>query len=146
MAKDLENTMVGNNVYILTDINAETTNGLIVQLTQWVNNMPFAKRDDLFYKEQKIQAKEAQNKIYSPYDEIPDCIPTLNVWINSGGGKTFLMQSLLSMFHLASACHGVIIKTYNLARACSSSSIIAISGTKGYRFMAEDAYNGINFF
>ena len=74
MAKDLENTMVDNNVYILTGIDAETTNGLIIQLTQWVNKIPFVKKGDLFYKEQKIipakdssvriiTAKEAQNKI-----------------------------------------------------------------------------------
>ena len=41
MAKDLENTMVGNNVYILTELSKETTNGLITQLSQWVDRLPF---------------------------------------------------------------------------------------------------------
>ena len=155
MAKDLENTMVDNNVYILTGIDAETTNGLIIQLTQWVNKIPFVKKGDLFYKEQKIipakdssvriiTAKEAQNKIYGPHEEIPEHIPTLNVWINSNGGNQFQLLSMLSIFNIASA-KGTIIRTYNIGHADSSASMIAISGTHGYRFMAEDAFNMIHY-
>ena len=131
MAKDLENTMSDNNVFILTDINAETTNGLIMQLTKWIHNLP--------------DSKAVPDKIYTPYETIPNNIPVLNVTINSGGGKTFLMQSLISLFNLASARYGTIIRTYNIARACSSASLIAVSGTKGYRYMAENAFNGVHF-
>ena len=155
MAKDLENTMVGNDVYILTNINAETTNGLIIQLTQWVNNISFVKKGDLFYKEQNIKtgedsniriinAKEATNKIYGPNEEIPKHIPTLNVWINSCGGNQSILLSILNVFNIASA-KGTIIRTYNIGHADSSASMIAVSGTKGYRFMGEDAYNMIHY-
>ena len=131
MAKDLENTMLDNNIFILTDINQETTNDLIMRLTKWMN---------------KLQPYNAvPDKIYTPYETIPDNIPVLNVYINSGGGKTFLMQSILNLFNLASARYGTIIRTYNIARACSSASLIAVSGTKGYRYMSENTFNAIHF-
>ena len=129
MAKDLENTMNGNNVYILTDITAETTNGLIMQLAQWVNG---------------LCPKKCPVKIYTPYETIPEGTNVLNVWINSGGGNQSQMLSLLSMFNIASA-KGTIIKTYNIGRASSSASMIAVSGTKGYRFMYQDADNLIHY-
>ena len=155
MAKDLENTMINNNVHILTEINAETTHGLIAQLTQWMDDLD-KKVGDLFYQEKQItpvagsslriiNVQKATDKIYSPYETIPDHIPVLNVYINSGGGKAYWMQSLLSMFHMTTALHGTIIRTYNIARACSCASMIAVSGTKGYRYMSEGAFNGIHF-
>lgn len=153
MAKDLENTMVGNNVYILTEITNETTNGLLIQLTQWVDKLPLKNNlivpqkpdekditDDTVY----IIGKANSYKSYTPYEAVPNNIPVLNVWINSGGGKTNITKSVLSVFNMASA-KGTIIKTYNLASASSSASMIAISGTPGYRYMAENAYNYIHF-
>lgn len=153
MAKDLENTMVGNNVYILTVITNETTNGLLIQLTQWVDKLPLKNNlivpqkpdekditDDTVY----IIGKDNSYKSYTPYEAVPNNIPVLNVWINSGGGKVLVMQSILTLFNMASA-KGTIIKTYNLASASSSASMIAISGTPGYRYMAENAYNYIHF-
>lgn len=153
MAKDLENTMVGNNVYILTEITNETTNGLLIQLTQWVDKLPLKNNlivpqkpdekditDDTVY----IIGKANSYKSYTPYEAVPNNIPVLNVWINSGGGKTNITKSVLSVFNMASA-KGTIIKTYNLASASSSASMIAISGTLGYRYMAENAYNYIHF-
>lgn len=153
MAKDLENTMVGNNVYILTVITNETTNGLLIQLTQWVDKLPLKNNlivpqkpdekditDDTVY----IIGKDNSYKSYTPYEAVPNNIPVLNVWINSGGGKISVMQSILTLFNMASA-KGTIIKTYNIASASSSASMIAISGTPGYRYMAENAYNYIHF-
>lgn len=153
MAKDLENTMVGNNVYILTVITNETTNGLLIQLTQWVDKLPLKNNlivpqkpdekditDDTVY----IIGKDNSYKSYTPYEAVPNNIPVLNVWINSGGGKVLVMQSILTLFNMASA-KGTIIKTYNIASASSSASMIAISGTPGYRYMAENAYNYIHF-
>lgn len=129
MAKDLENTMNGNNVYILTDINPETTNGLIMQLAQWVD---------------RLEPKNYPGKKYTPYETIPEGTNVLNVWINSGGGNQSQMLSLLNMFNIASA-KGTIIKTYNIGRANSSASMLAVSGTKGYRFMYQDADNLIHY-
>ena len=129
MAKELENTMVDNNVYLLTEITQETTNGLIMQLTQWVNALPF---------------KNKLEKIYTPYEAIPNDSHVLNIWINCCGGKNNTRQTILTLFNIASA-HGTIIKTYNLREASSNASIIAVSGTKGYRYMSEQAFNFIHF-
>ena len=131
MANSLENTMVDNNVYLLTQINGETTNGLIMQLTRWVNALPVA-------------SKKSDYKIYSPYEAIPNDMPILNVWINCGGGNSTQTLSILNMFHIASA-RGTIIKTYNIGRATSSASMIAVSGTHGYRYMGEDTFNMIHY-
>jgi len=155
MAKDLENIMEDNNVFILTNINAETTNGLIIQLTQWLNNLPFQKRDDTFYKTQKIKtstdstvfiinAKQAEDTLYKPTEIIPEHIPVLNVYINSNGGNHSQTFSLLSLFDQARA-KGAIIRTHNIAHADSCASMIAVSGTKGYRYMAQHAYQVIHY-
>ena len=131
MAKDLENTMVDNNVYLLTTINAETTNGLIMQLTRWVNALP-------------VTTPKQSEKIYSPYEVIPNNTSVLNVWINCCGGNSVQTESILNMFHMASA-RGTIVKTYNIGRASSSASMIAVSGTHGYRYMGEDASNLVHY-
>ena len=152
MAKEIENTMTDNNVYILTDINQQTTNELIAKLSQWVDKLPFVNRtiptipkpkiitDDTVY----TLGSQYSCKIYTPYEPIPENIQVLNVYINSCGGKTNQMQSILTLFHIASA-KGAIIKTYNLRQASSCGSMIAISGTHGYRYMAQDAFNYIHF-
>lgn len=153
MAKDLENTMVGNNVYILTELSKETTNGLITQLSQWVDRIPFKNNLQLPQKPDEKDITEDTVYIignnnyanaYAPYDAIPENTPVLNVWINSGGGKDNVTQSFLTILNIAAA-KGTIIKTYNLRQAGSNASIIAISGTKGYRYMAESAFNYIHF-
>ena len=131
MAKDLENTMVGNNVYLLTEITPESTNGLIIQLTQWVDNLP-------------ILRPKTEYRIYTPYEPIPKNTPVLNVWINCCGGNTNQRQSILTLFDIASI-RGTVIKTYNLRQASSCASQIAVSGTHGYRYMSESAYNFIHF-
>jgi len=133
MAKDLENTMIDNNIYLLNQISAETTNGLIMQLTQWVNALPITQ-----------QNQSTPKKIYTPYETIPGNIPVLNVWINSSGGNSVQTNSMLNMFYMASA-RGTIIKTYNIGRASSSASMIAVSGTHGYRYMGEDTFNMIHY-
>ena len=151
MAQILENTMSNNNVYILTNINPETTNDLIAQLSLWVDKLQFRKPlASPYTKKKKITDStiyvitSRQDQIYSPYEKMPDNRPVLNVYINSSGGKTSQMQSLLTLFNMASA-RGTIIKTYNLAHADSSASMIAVSGTRGYRYMSENAFNYIHF-
>lgn len=153
MAKEneLKNTMVNNNVYVLTTINPETTNELITQLSCWVDEIPLQNlipcskptNNEISDDEIRIIGSSSA-KIYSPYEVTPNNQPILNVYINSNGGKTAVMQSILTLFNIASA-KGTIIKTYNLATASSSASMIAISGTRGYRFMSENAYNYIHF-
>ena len=88
MAKDLENIMISNNIYILTDITNETTNGLLINLTQWVDKLPFKNTltlpqkpdekditDDTFY----VIGKNNSYKANTPYKAIPENIPVLNV-------------------------------------------------------------------
>lgn len=133
MAKDLENIMDGNNVFLSTEINQASTNGVIVQLTKWVNALPIIK-----------PSENSGWKIYTPYETIPNDIPVLNIWINCCGGKTNLRHSLSTLLNIASA-RGTIVKTYNLRQASSSASMIAISGTHGYRYMAQNAFNYIHF-
>lgn len=133
MAKDLENTMVDNNIYLLTQITPESTNGLIMQLTRWVNALPIIK-----------PSENSKWKIYPPYEAVPNETPVLNAWINSGGGNVIQTKSILNMFHMASA-RGAIIKTYNIGRASSCASMIAVSGTHGYRYMGESSYNMIHY-
>ncbi len=150
MAKEIENTMVDNNVYIFTDINQQTTNELIAKLSQWVDKLPFSaktktphpKEEDIT--EDTVYPIGASYKIYTPYEAIPTNIPVLNVYINSCGGKTNQMHSILTLFNIASA-KGAIVKTYNLRNASSCASMIAISGTHGYRYMAQNAFNYIHF-
>ncbi len=147
MAKEteLKNAMVDNNIYILTTISPETTNELIAQLSHWVDVLPFPNHVERNQQptENDISGNYSK-KIYSPYEMVPTSCPTINVYINSNGGKVVVMQSILTLFNMASA-KGTIIKTYNLASASSSASMIAISGTLGYRYMAENAYNYIHF-
>lgn len=147
MAKEteLKNAMVDNNIYILTTISPETTNELIAQLSHWVDVLPFPNHVERNQQptENDISGNYSK-KIYSPYEMVPTSCPTINVYINSNGGKVLVMQSILTLFNMASA-KGTIIKTYNLASAISSASMIAISGTLGYRYMAENAYNYIHF-
>lgn len=131
MAKDLENNMVDNNIYLLTQINPETTNSLIMQLTRWVNALPVANKKDIC-------------KIYSPYEVIPNDIPVLNIWINCSGGNSVQTKSILNMLHMASA-RGTIVKTYNIGRVSSSASMIAVSGTHGYRYMGQNTYNLVHY-
>ena len=121
----IKNTMVENNLYITSDINTETTNEVIIKLTQWVDTLPVL--------------PQTNTKDTSPQNK-----PVLNIYINSYGGKFSILHPILTLMNIATA-QGVIIKTYNLYHADSCASVIAISGTKGYRYMAENGYNLIHF-
>jgi ATP-dependent protease ClpP protease subunit len=151
----MENSMKDNNVFLTVQLNPETTNGVIRDMTTWLNNIPFVKKGNMFYKREALadidnpdkaifSSIAATDKIYTPYEEIPKHIPVLNVYINCSGGDALQLKSILSMFHMASA-RGVIIRTYNIGRASSSASMIAISGTHGYRIMDEYAFNLIHY-
>lgn len=155
MAKDTENIMEDNNLYIMTSISQDTTNNLIIKLSKWVDTLPFAKKtehtalvkneqdpitDDSVY----IIGKRNSTKIFSPYEILPKDQPVLNIYINSPGGIFEQTYPILSLIDMASA-RGAIIKTYNLYSAASCASIIALSGTHGYRYMAERAHNLIHF-
>ena len=155
MAKDTENIMEDNNLYIITSISPDTTNNMIIKLSQWVNALPLAKKteeptlvkneeepitDDTVY----IIGQGNHSKILSPYEKFPDSQPVLNIYINSPGGNFEQTYPILSLIDMASA-RGAIIKTYNLYSAASCASAIAVYGTNGYRYMAERAHNIVHF-
>ena len=114
----IKNIMVENNLYITSDITPETTNDAIIKLSQWVNALP-----------------------EKPTNENT---PILNIYIDSWGGKFNILHPILTLMNMATA-RGTIIKTYNLYNASSCASVLAISGTKGYRYMAENGYNLVHF-
>lgn len=146
MAKDLENTMINNNLYIMTTINSETTMDALIKLTQWVDALPIRKNNTIV-KPKKITDDTVYvigAKIFSPYEAIPSNRTVLNVYINCNGGTNMMTDSILTLFNIASS-KGTIIKTYNLNNASSNASRIAVSGTKGYRYMAQNAYNFIHY-
>ena len=158
-----ENSMKSNNVYIFTNIYEETTNNLIKSLSEWVQTKSMPKPTEEKTNEQKSQNLKKQipgtyvchrpqksgntkqsDTIIMPYDKWPENKPLLNVYINSSGGQVYTLLALLSLIHMAKA-NGTIVRTFNLAWAASAASILTISGTKGYRYMAEDASNYIHF-
>ena len=128
---DFKNTMVNNNIYIRTYIDDEKCADVISGLSQM---------------EQKTQFKpnNKPTKIIAPYENFGPNQPNLNVYITSDGGDLFVARAIINLFNMLNA-KGVIIRTYNLSYAASSASVIAISGTPGYRYMAYDAYNFIHF-
>ena len=73
----------------------------------------------------KIVAEEAKKK---------EGIVKIN--IDSGGGYVYALKNMLSMVEFAKK-EGVIIETYALGIAYSCASILAASGTKGYRCIGE---------
>lgn len=133
--KAQENTMFENMIFMCTEITEETTNKMTANLIEWVSKLKPAKAE--------ILAKNTTT-IISPYDEWPENQPVLEVYLQTPGGEIPVAQSIMSLFKMARA-KGTIIKTINLSKAASCGSLLAVSGTKGYRYMAEDAYNLIHY-
>ena len=133
--KTQENMMQDNMIFMCTEITEETTNKMTAKLIEWVNKLKPAKAE--------ILAKNTAT-IISPYNEWPENQPVLEVYLQTPGGVISVAKSIMSLFKMARA-KGAIIKTINLSQAASCGSLLAVSGTKGYRYMAEDAYNLIHY-
>lgn len=90
--------------------------------------------------------------IYGPFDDsiatdiIPDLIaeiecqkklkePKISFYIDSNGGSTRYLYNILALIESAKLS-GIIIETYVFGVAYSCGSILAASGTKGYRFIS----------
>ena len=157
------NSMDGNNVYIFTNIYDETTAGLIKSLSKWVKTKSMPKPIEekpstknskdlqkqfpdkhICHKPSKPEIIHQSGKIIMPYEKWPEDKPLLDIYVNSSGGSVYTLMAILTLIHMAKA-NGTIVRTTNLAWAASAASIITISGTKGYRYMAEDALNYIHF-
>lgn len=134
-----ENSMIGNDIFITTNINEETTSNMIKSFARWVQNATLPRRA-----ENDQKNKQNKPKIIAPYDAWPAGQPVLNIYLATPGGDAYVLQSILTLMHMAQA-KGTIVRTYNISRASSCGSLIAVSGNKGYRYMAENAYNLIHY-
>ena len=126
---DFKNTIKDNNVYLQTSIDDDKCADVIAGLTQF---------------EQKTISKQQSSTIIAPYDNFSDDQTILNVYITSDGGDGLVARAIIELFNRLQA-KGVIIRTHNLSYAASAASLIAVSGTPGYRYMAHDAYNLIHY-
>ena len=120
------------NVQIFDEITMKTCGELIGNMAQIIGQLPV---------QQPII--NASDRIVSPYDISPDKF-VFDVIINSPGGEFGAYKSIAAMFSLAKA-KGAIIRTNNIAMACSAASLLAVQGTIGYRIMSESAYNLVHY-
>jgi ATP-dependent protease ClpP protease subunit len=63
---------------------------------------------------------------------------SLEFWINSEGGDASRAFALVELIYLAQR-KGFIVETFVLCDAYSAGSIVAVAGSKGYRWVARDA-------
>ena len=68
----------------------------------------------------------------------------INIWVNSPGGYTHVLKTLLDAVELAQH-RGVEVATYATGAAYSCGSLLAASGTPGLRFMGRTASHLIHF-
>ena len=120
------------NVQIFDELNMKTSSEMIGNLAQIIAQLPTDK-----------QIAPISTEIVSPYDISPNVF-VFDVAINSPGGDFHTYKSIASMFALAKS-RGAIVRTHNIAYACSGASLLAIQGTPGYRIMTETAYNLIHY-
>lgn len=67
-------------------------------------------------------------------------VGVIKVFIDSNGGYARYLYDLLALIERAKAM-GVIVETYVFGMAASCGSILAASGTKGFRFIGENAHH-----
>jgi ATP-dependent protease ClpP protease subunit len=70
--------------------------------------------------------------------------PRINLWINSPGGYTHVLKSILDAVELAQS-RGVEVATYATGAVFSCGSLLAVSGTPGLRFMGKTAHHLLHF-
>lgn len=68
----------------------------------------------------------------------------INLWINSPGGYTHVLKTLLDGVELAKS-RGVEVATYATGMAFSCGSLLAAAGTPGLRFMGRTAQHLVHF-
>lgn len=129
---DIKNIITGNNIYIRTQINLDTTMDVINGLVDIEQNMKVGRYSDLDIQE------------YTPTVALPMDKTVVNVYISSGGGEDTVTFAIINLFDMIKA-KGGIIRTYNISYAASNAGVIAIYGSKGFRYMASHAHNLIHF-
>lgn len=129
------NYISGNKVFILDIINDKTCAELIGNLSNMVDDMPWAPDG---------QIPAMGGGIKNPYI-LPDNAPSVvDVYINSPGGEVCTYRSIMTLLNLARA-KGAIIRTTVMGAASSCASLIAVQGTPNFRIMYEESYNMIHY-
>lgn len=126
------NCVLDNKVFILDDFSSKTSNELIKNLSDLVFSLP---QGTLY---------QADTKIFSPYNITNDYQPIIDVFINSSGGDGKILDSIVALLGIAKS-RGAIIRTTVLGHASSCGSLLAITGTKGYRIMYSQSYHLVHF-
>ena len=70
--------------------------------------------------------------------------PRINIWVNSYGGMTSVLKTLLDSVEIARN-RGIAVATYTTGAAYSCGSLLAVSGTPGLRFMSRTANHLLHF-
>lgn len=126
------NYVSDNKVFILDDFSSKSCSELIGNLTDMVFSLP----QNTIY--------QANTQIISPYDISDNKHPIIDVFINSNGGDGNILDSIVALLSIAKL-NGAIIRTTVLGKAYSCGSLLAITGTPGYRIMYSHAKHHIHF-
>lgn len=121
-----------NQIYILGEFERSHMTELIGNINNIVLELP----NEPIYK--------ASTKITSPYDTDLINNPIIDIFIDSNGGDTNMLNNISTLLNIAKM-RGAIIRTTVLSRAHSCGSLLAIQGTPGFRIMSHDAQHMIHF-
>lgn len=121
-----------NSIYILGDFEHKTMSELIGHISTMIRQLP----TEPIYK--------ANQKIVSPYDAFAVSNPIIDIFIDSNGGDTNMLNDISTLLNIAKM-RGAIIRTTVLSRAYSCGSLLAIQGTPGFRIMSHCAQHMIHF-
>ena len=126
--------MMGDSAfYILDEFSLKNMGEIIGQLGNLIKKLPTAP----VYDSAKIQ-------ITSPYDTSHINNPIIDIFIDSNGGATRILQDITTLLNIAKS-RGAIIRTTVLSSAYSCGSLLAIQGTPGFRIMAAHAKHLVHF-
>lgn len=136
-SKIINNTKSGNyvsdnSVFILDKFSPDTSNELIGNLADMVMSI------------EPFPVYQIGGKLESPYKPLDTDRPVIDVYINSNGGSGYILDSIVSLLALAKS-RGAIIRTTVLSRAASCGSLLAITGTPGFRIMYSHSFHFIHF-
>ena len=131
-SKSQNYVMSDKSIYILDDFRKDTMNELIGIISTMIRELPSA------------PTYNATTKIISPYETEDIKNPIIDIFIDSNGGDTNMLNNLSTLLNFAKA-RGAIIRTTVLSRAYSCGSLLAIQGTPGFRIMSHAAEHMIHF-
>ena len=119
-------------VFILDRFTSDTSNELIGNLSSMVYSLPV----------QQMYSLPAT--ITNPYDLGNSDCKIIDVFINSPGGDTRILNSISTLLSIAKS-RGAVIRTTVIGTASSCGSLLAIQGTPGFRIMYSKSYHFVHF-